>query len=156
LADNIWSQNWVYDIQVQDVGSQPSGSNQGLTIENNWFGDPVTNMRSATAGTAGCPATGCNGTTGDTQPVGGAIEVDTNTSNWTIRYNSFSDSADIKICYTGACSTSNWQVYGNTGYIPHDNGNGGATCGQTGVTFNYNVWVGGTCSATDKSVSAGQ
>lgn len=153
LSDNIWTQNMIYDIQVQDITGLP---NNGLTIQNNWFGSPVDTMRSALAGSTGCPGVGCNGPGGDLETFGPAIQVDAAASSWIVRYNSFGQGQlDMNFSgLAGGCGSGvfpSWQVYGNAGTLATCNG--GSCSSASGTTFAYNVWDGGTCGATDATAT---
>lgn len=168
LDSNIWQQDMVYDIQIQ------GGNNNNVTLQNNWFGDPINDMRSLIAGTASDPAfpfancngtqdpsvnggvyDGCHGPNGDSQGAsGGVIQLDEQDSGWIIRYNTFAPTSQFNFNYSniaGTCNYPNTQIYGNVGAAPTCNG---APCSNlTGITFvGYNVWTtGGPCAATDIS-----
>jgi len=133
IRNSVFEQNVVYNIQVQNFG----GGNQptNVTIENNWFGCPVENSFTA------------NGTT----TCDGQASIQFNAallvSNWTIRYNSFARGPAA----TGdgnRATFSSVSFVGNTGVPPVDD-----VCGKAGVTFTKNAWIGGTCSAADKSMA---
>jgi hypothetical protein len=72
--------------------------------------------------------------------------INTNTvigtcTNWNFRYNSFASSPILD----QGCAISGMSFIGNAGPRP--------SC-RTGVTYSHNVWTGGTCGSTDKSVSS--
>jgi chitodextrinase len=133
LQNSVFSQNVVYQIQIQDFTNASCcgmdfGPPHDLTIQNNWFGPPVTGL----ADPGGDQAN-------DNQPE---LQFDTRNStcwkNILIRNNSVTNGIDMSFdnpsCY------QNVRVVGNVGGIQ--------PC-FSGVVFGYNAWVGGTCASTD-------
>jgi hypothetical protein len=135
--NNVWSQNWVYALEIQTGNGEPAylPPSSGV-FENNWFGCDV-------EGTylTGGSRTVCSGQ----DPI--QFSGSANYSNWLIRYNSFGPSGSVGTYDTGV-SYSNVRLVGNTGQSPD------GICGKSGVSSNYNAWVGGSCGATDISVAS--
>jgi chitodextrinase len=133
IRNTVFSQNVVYQIQIQNFTTASCcGMNFGpvhdLTIENNWFGPPVTGLADPGGDRAN-----------DNQPE---LQFDTRGSdcwrNILIRFNSVTNGIDMSFD-TPSCY-SNVRVIGNVGEIQ--------PC-FSGVTFAFNAWLGGTCSGTD-------
>jgi hypothetical protein len=104
-----------------------------LTIENNWFGPPVTGLKDPGGDT-----------TNDNQHE---LQFDTRGPGcWTnilLRYNSFHNGPNMS--FDNPSCFNNVRVLGNIGKVP--------PC-HSGVTFGYNAWVGGKCGSTDVSLGA--
>ncbi len=127
IRNSVFSQNVVYNIQVQNFGNSPAPTN--VTLENNWFGCSVEWLyRSETT-------------------CAGQADVQFNAAsrfrNWLIRYNSFTGGLGQ---YVPGASYENIRVLGNAGARP-------SNC-YSGWTFSYNAWAGGSCSNTDRNISA--
>jgi hypothetical protein len=121
FRQNVWSQNWVYDIDIDQWADN-------VTFENNWFGCGV----EAFSGPYGSNADKtCNGQH--------ALQFNDGTNdNWLIRYNSFN--APAGACYRAPnCAYTNIRYVGNNGYAP--------ACEFT--SYSQNAWKNGTCSSTD-------
>lgn len=127
IRNSVFSQNVVYNIQIQNFGGAPAPTN--VTLENNWFGCPVDWIYVST--------TRCNGQA-DIQ-----FNAASNFSNWLFRYNSFAGGLGQ---YVDGASYSNVRVVGNAGSGP-------SRC-YAGWTFGYNAWDTGGCSATDRNLGA--
>jgi hypothetical protein len=141
IRNSVFSKNWVYNIQEQAFGANPKPT--GITVENNWFANPVNSLDN-------CP-TGC--TTGQSH-----YQFNNNPTTGNIfRYNSFGTSSDAMSCTSGSCSYSGVVVVGNNGKRP-SNGFGSdpnQPCyPAAGITFGYNAWVGRTCGTGDVSISS--
>ncbi len=124
IRNSVFSQNVVYNIQVQNFGNSPAPTN--VTLENNWFGCSVEWLyRSETT-------------------CAGQADVQFNAAsrfrNWLIRYNSFAGGLGQ---YVPGASYENIRVLGNAGARP-------SNC-YSGWTFSYNAWAGGSCSNTDRN-----
>ena len=131
IRNSVWSQNWVYDIQVQNFNGRQYPTN--VLIENNWFGCGVYGG-DITTNPAGVNS--CNGQS--------AIQFDAPTSNWLIRYNSTGPGTSLFGCYVGTCLPyTNVRVIGNVGSGPAS-----GECTK-GAVFSYNAFDTGPCSATD-------
>jgi hypothetical protein len=137
IRNSIFQQNVVYQIQIQDF-TTPSccGMNFGpvhdLTIENNWFGPPVTGLADPGGDRAN-----------DNQDE---LQFDTRQSgacwkNVLIRFNSFHNGPNLS--FDNPSCFQNVRVVGNVGGQPN--------C-WSGVTWAYNAWVGGTCGGTDVAI----
>lgn len=137
IRNSVWSQNWVYDIQVQNFsGSEPTN----ILIENNWFGCGVEGGNITTNPSG---VTQCNGQA--------AIQWDDGlAANVLVRYNTFRDTSWS--CFVVPCSYSNVRFIGNIGGNPPSGTN--QPCGDAGVTFGYNAWETSTCGGTDIVVGA--
>jgi hypothetical protein len=126
IRNSIFYKDAVYDISI---GSSSGIDNpENVTIENNWFGAPVYAV----------PEDSINNGEGELQFSGRGGEW----VNWLIRFNSFHNGPSLNI--GDPTPHVNTRVIGNIG--------GGPPCPQPGVTYSYNVWVGGTCGPTDRSV----
>lgn len=128
IRNSVWSQNWVYDMQVQNFNGQQYPTN--VTIENNWFG---------------CGVEGGNITTnpgGENQCNGqAAIQFDAAPTNWLIRYNSTGPGTSLFGCYVGSCTPfTNVRVVGNVG---------SRTSSCPPVTYGYNAFTEGPCGTGD-------
>lgn len=131
---DLWSSNIVYDMQVQDFNSQGYPTN--VTIENSWFGCTVEEEADAGGSFHQCSNTH-------------QIQFDSASpaANWLIRFNSFG-SGTASSCQVPNCSYSNVRFVGNTGSRPAT-GSQDPCGGPSGVSFDHNAWVSGTCGATD-------
>ena len=127
IRNSVFSQNVVYNIQVQNFGGAPAPRN--VTIENNWFGCSVEWLYVSETTCAN---------QADIQ-----FNAASRFSNWLIRYNSFVGGLGQ---YVPGASYDNVRVLGNAGSRP-------SNC-YPGWTFAYNAWVNGSCSATDRSLAA--
>jgi len=125
IRNSVFSQNVVYNIQVQNFGGGDNPPN--VTLENNWFGCPVENLYVPGGETT------CNGQ--DDIQFAAALP----SRNWLIRYNSFGGGIGE---YRDGASYENIRVVGNVG-------SGSSSC-LTGVVYGFNAWRGGRpCAATD-------
>ena len=138
LRNSTFSQTVVYDIQIQNFTTASCcGMNYGpvhdVTIENNWFGTPVTGLADPTGGNAG-----------DNQPD---VQFDPRNGecwkNILVRYNSFTNGPDLG--FDNPPCFQNVRVVANVGIAE--------PC-FSGVTYAYNAWVGGTCSSSDVSLGS--
>lgn len=132
IRDSVFTENVVYDIQVQNYVGVPASN---VTIENSWFGCPVLSSFEA-------PGKVCNNQN--------SIQFNARStfSNWLIRFNSFSGSESVN-ANGGEASFSNVRLVGNAGKRPAKD-----VCGQPGVSFSTNAWLGGKCGASDVSLSS--
>jgi hypothetical protein len=144
IRNTVFQKNAVYDLQVQDFSSPECcgmtfGPVHDAVLENNWFGAPVRGVNDPGGDTAD-----------DGQPE---VQLDPRNaacwSNWLIRYNSFDHGLALGLD-ADACF-SNVRVVGNIGEAP-----GPPQCftGATGLTWEYNAWLGGTCGPTDVSIDS--
>jgi chitodextrinase len=138
LRNSTFSQTVVYDIQIQNFTSASCcGMNYGpvhdVTIENNWFGTPVTGLADPTGGNAT-----------DNQPD---VQFDPRNGecwkNILVRFNSFTNGPDLG--FDNPACFQNVRVVANIG---------GANGCFPGVTYGYNAWLGGTCAASDVSIGS--
>jgi hypothetical protein len=129
IQNSVFSQNAVYNIQVQNFGGAPPATR--VTLQDNWFGCPVDWLYQ--------PA---GDTTCDNQ-----ADLQFNAasffSNWLIRHNSFG--GGIWAGFEGS-SFDDIRVVGNAGSAP-------SRCYQ-GMTFAYNAWERARCSSTDRRLGA--
>ena len=125
IENSVFSQNAVYNIQVQNFSDAPPATN--VTIQNTLFGCPVDWVYESGGDTR------CNGQA-DIQFNAASLF-----SNWLIRYNSFSSGLGQ---YVKGASYSNIRVMGNAGSRP-------SLC-FPGMTFGYNAWVDRGCAPTDR------
>lgn len=160
LRNSIFRSCVVYDIQVQDFTTaaccgQQYGPPTNVTIENNWFGQPV-NAASGQTGTStenGCGVTfSCKTNTASDGQA--AVQLgDRNQAtapppfntifwqSWLVRFNSFQSGWSWD--QTGDGSTggfSNVRFLGNIGAPPS-----GACSGVAGLTYTLNAFYGTTC-----------
>ncbi|HET8606476.1 MAG TPA: LamG-like jellyroll fold domain-containing protein, partial [Gaiellaceae bacterium] len=138
VRNSVFQKNVVYDIQIQDFTTASCcGMNYGpvhdLTIENNWFGTPVTGLADP-----GGDHTSDNQPDVQFDPRNGACW-----KNVLVRFNSFTNGVDLGFdnppCFQSV------RVVGNVG---------GAQPCFAGVTYGYNAWVGGTCAGSDLALSS--
>jgi hypothetical protein len=139
IRNSVFQQNVVYQIQIQDFTTPQCcgmhfGAVHDLTIENNWFGPPVTGL-----------ADPGGDRTNDNQDE---LQFDTRQAGecWTnilIRFNSFHNGPNLS--FDNPSCFSNVRVVGNIGQAP--------SC-WSGVTWAYNAWVGGKCGTTDVSIGS--
>lgn len=127
VRNSVFSQNAVYNVQVQNFSGAPPASN--IVFENNIFG---------------CPVGWLYDPGGEGRCVGQA-DIQFNASsaftNWLIRFNSFGGGIGQ---YVDDASYTNVRVIGNAGSRP-------SRC-FSGMTFSYNAWVGGSCAGTDRRI----
>jgi hypothetical protein len=115
--------NSIYDIFLQ----ANSGPISNVTMENNWFANPV-------------------GTDGRNN--GSPVAFSGVNANVTIQNNSFN--GILSIDDNGNNPTfSNFIVRGNIGLLPWNG------CSLRGVAYSYNVWQNHECGATDVSLNGG-
>src|SRR4051794_9227728 len=138
LRNSTFSRTVVYDIQIQNFTTASCcGMNYGpvhdLTIENNWFGTPVTGLADPSGGNAG-----------DNQPD---VQFDPRNGecwkNVLVRFNSFTNGPDLG--FDNPPCFQNVRVLANVGIAE--------PC-FSGVTYGYNAWVGGACAASDVSIGS--
>jgi hypothetical protein len=137
FAGNRFERNVVYDVYISPfAGSSYGGAPYDVTFENNWFAGPV-EWRP-------------DDTTWDGQPNmqftchGDPTPANCNLRNWLIRYNSFYRAS---LHFFSSGTNENFRVLANIGGKPSS-----SSCGR--ATYGYNVWTGGTCASTDRSVTA--
>lgn len=125
IERSVFSQDAVYDIQVQNFDGVPPPAH--VTIQNNWFGCPTLWLYQA-GGEGQC----------DGQE---AIQFNSDApfADWLIRYNSFVSGIGQ---YVDGASFSDVRVVGNAGSDPQ-------AC-FSGMTFAYNAWTGRRCAPTDR------
>jgi hypothetical protein len=125
VKNSVFSQNAVYNVQVQNFGGAPPPTN--IRFENNVFSCPVGWMYD--------PG-------GDTQ-CDNQVDIQFNAespfTNWLFRFNSFGAGIGQ---YVDGAGYSNVRVVGNVGSRP-------SKC-FPGMTFAYNAWEAGSCSRTDR------
>jgi hypothetical protein len=125
IENSVFSQNAVYNIQVQNFGGAPPPTE--VTIQDNWFGCPV-DWLTDPGGETAC----------DRQ-----VDIQFNSaapfSGWLIRHNSFGGGFGE---YVEGASFDDFRVVGNVGSAP-------SSCYQ-GMTFAYNAWDRARCSSTDR------
>jgi hypothetical protein len=129
IQNSVFSQNAVYNIQVQNFGGVPPATR--VTIQDNWFGCPVDWLYEP-AGDTTCD------NQADIQ-----FNAASSFSNWLIRHNSFG--GGIWAGFDGS-SFDDFRVLGNAGSAP-------SSCYQ-GMTFAYNAWERARCSSTDRRLGA--
>jgi hypothetical protein len=127
VRNSVFSQNAVYNVQVQNFGGAPPPTN--VRFENNVFGCPV--------GWLYDPG---GDTTCDNQ-VDVQFNAESPFRNWLFRFNSFGAGIGQ---YVDGAGYSNVRVVGNVGSRP-------SKC-FPGMTFAYNAWEGGSCSQTDRNI----
>jgi hypothetical protein len=107
-----------------------------LTMENNWFGPPVTGLADPGRDTAN-----------DNQQE---IQFDPRSSacwkNILVRYNSFFN-GPAPAFDGGTC-------YQNVRYVGNIIGSQGQCVNASGLTWSFNAWLGGGCGSTDISISS--
>jgi hypothetical protein len=143
IRNSKFLRNVVYQLQVQDFTNKDCcgmsfGPAHDVTIENNWFGQPVTGLSDPGGDSAD-----------DNQPE---IQLDPRGGkcwrHWLVRFNSFhkmpSFGFDAEPCF------EDFRVIANVGQHP------GLQCfaGAKGLTWAYNAWVGGQCGPTDAPLTA--
>lgn len=125
IKNSVFSQNAVYNVQVQNFGGAPPPTN--VRFENNVFG---------------CPVNWLYEPNGDTT-CDGQVDIQFNAEspfvNWLFRFNSFGAGIGQ---YVDGASYSNVRIVGNVGSRP-------SSC-FSGMTFAYNAWESGSCSRTDR------
>lgn len=124
IRNTVFSQNVVYNIQVQNFNADTTPPPTNVVVENNWFGCPVNWIYQSD--------TTCDGQA-DLQ-----FNAASRFANWLIRFNSFAGGIGQ---YVPGASYSNVRVVGNIGPPPSD-------C-WPGVTFAFNLWTGRGCGPTD-------
>jgi hypothetical protein len=125
IRNSAFSQNVVYNIQVQNFNQAPPPTN--VTIENTLFGCAVEWLYVSD--------TRCDGQH-DIQ-----FNADSRFSNWLIRHNSFVGGIGQ---YVPGASYSNFRVVGNAG--------GRIQACFEGMSFAYNAWTEKKCSRTDRTI----
>jgi hypothetical protein len=134
IRSNVFRGCAIFDIFATISGPDARAiGHENLTIENNWFEKAWTE----------------NGQNRDTAIVLGAgcqASVQPALRNVTVRFNSFQAGAGIVTdnAYSAGCQYQNVQIVGNIGNFQG--------CTNTWA-YSYNLWTGGTCSASDRSVS---
>ena len=113
--------NSIYNVFLQ----ANSGPISGVTLENNWFAEPV----------------GTNG-----QRNGSAVGFSALTAGFTVRNNSFNGVLSLDDNGLNP-AFSNVVVSGNIGELP------GGACNLRGIAWSYNVWRGSKCAATDVNLA---
>ena len=125
IRNSAFSQNVVYNIQVQNFNNAPPPTN--VTIENTLFGCAVEWLYVS--------ETICDGQH-DIQ-----FNADSRFSNWLIRHNSFVGGVGQ---YVPGATYSNFRIVGNAG--------GRIQACFEGMSFAYNAWTGLKCAPTDRSI----
>jgi hypothetical protein len=127
VRNSVFSQNAVYNVQVQNFGGAPPPTN--IRFENNVFS---------------CPVGWLYDPGGDTR-CDNQVDIQFNAespfTNWLFRFNSFGAGFGQ---YVDGASYSNVRVVGNVGSRP-------SKC-FPGMTFAYNAWVDGSCGRTDRNL----
>ncbi|MBM2822874.1 MAG: hypothetical protein HW413_1620 [Thermoleophilia bacterium] len=128
IRESIFADNIVYNVQVQNYVGSPA---RNVTIENSWFGCPVTDYW--------VTPKGCNGQA--------SLQFNANStfSDWLVRFNSFTS----LYAAWGEGSYSNVRFIGNAGRAPGSN-----VCRGAGVSFQQNAWTSDTCGASDVLLSS--
>ena len=100
LRNSVWSQNWVYDIQVQAFNGRGMPTN--VLIENNWFGCGVETYSNTSNAPNICSRQS-------------AIQFDGSVSKRLIRYNTAGPGTSLLGCYSAPCNYANVRAVGNLG-----------------------------------------
>jgi hypothetical protein len=117
-----------YGNSIYDIFLQPnSGPISGVTLENNWFANPV----------------GTNGSNN-----GSPLGFSGVNANVTIRNNSLNGIASLDDNGDNP-QYSDFVVTGNIGDLPN------GACRLRGIQFSYNVWQNDKCTATDVNLGGG-
>jgi hypothetical protein len=122
---------WDCELYAIAMGENPSSEMDGVLIENNWFGRTC-NRCDTLSGVGAHPAI----------ESGGTKRID----NVLIRYNSSGN--DIPLYFKEGNNTFlNWRIIGNI------SGTNSCNSGESGLTYDYNLFKGGTCGSNSTNIS---